>query len=404
MNTPLYTAAVLPSSPNVVAKPENASYYEIRNAEELQKPLIAIVDDVPESAGMAAIMLRTQGFYASVLSSGQELFESFRYQHPDLILLDIAMPNMDGLEVCRRLKTMKEMSDIPVIFLTVHTEKAHKMEAFELGAVDFVTKPVELWELILRVRAHVELKQAREQLARQNLELQRLTKEKDEFFGMAVHELKNPLSGISAMAQFMQEPDTPEQERRSLLNLIVKSSEEIFVLLNDLLRINRMEQQGVQITLEPCDVSIITLQLVESYALKARAKSLTIRIDAPKNVMVLADEAALLHVLDNVLSNALKFSPPQKSITLRVIESGQSVRIEVHDEGPGISLEDQKRLFGKFVQLAAKPTAGENSTGLGLSIAKRFVDAMKGQIRCESEVGHGATFIVELQKAEEPVE
>ena len=178
---------------------------------------------------------------------------------------------------------------------------------------------------------------------------------------------------------------------------IKKSANLMFDLVSNLLDVNRIEQGDMNLDLKPCDLWETVRQTVEGYQQRARAKQIQLIFDdRTRAPQVMADSAQLVQIMDNLVSNAVKYSPSARNVYVRVYQDGSSVRAEVRDEGPGISPEDQKRLFGKFARLTARPTAGEHSTGLGLAIVKRLVEAMKGKVWCESELGKGAAFIVEL--------
>jgi signal transduction histidine kinase len=176
----------------------------------------------------------------------------------------------------------------------------------------------------------------------------------------------------------------------------------MFDLVSNLLDVNRIEQGKMNLTLAPCDYWDTVRQSVEGYRQRALAKQIELHFEENNRPpMVTADATQLVQIMDNLVSNAVKYSPRGKNIWVRVYQVDNHVRAEVKDEGPGISAEDQKRLFGKFARLSARPTAGEHSTGLGLAIVKRLVESMKGEVWCESRPGEGAAFIVELPVAAE---
>ncbi len=232
-----------------------------------------------------------------------------------------------------------------------------------------------------------------------NKQLQELNEEKNEFLGIAAHDLKNPLSGIQNIAEVLMMDETIAVEtRRELLMHVVKSSERMFELIKNLLDVNAIERGGFTPELKPTNIHQIAALATDHYISRAAQKNITLTFSSETSDSVIADHAALEQVLDNLISNAVKYSPHDKQIytRLRPSEDGSRIRFEVQDEGPGISEQDKSKLFGKFAHLSAQPTGGEHSTGLGLSIVKKMVEAMNGKVWCESEVGKGATFIVEL--------
>ena len=363
---------------------------------------ILVVDDITKNLQVVGTVLRNQGYKVMAAASGAEALKCVRTQLPDLILLDLMMPEMDGLEVCRRLKSDSTTSQVPVIFLTASNEMEHLVNGFEVGAVDYVTKPFNPPELLARVRTHLELKYARERLREMN-------EEKNEFMGIAAHDLRNPLGAITGYAEILIEemeslqPSVPEPGARAVREAgecagrIRETSRRMAEMVQNLLDANRIERGEMQLSLAPLDLSQTVAAVLETQRPRAVAKQQTLHWQNEVGaVSVLADATVLTQVIENLISNAVKYSPAGKNIFVRLRRLQEGTLCEVQDEGPGLSAEDQKKLFGKFARLSAKPTGGENSTGLGLSIVKKMVEAMNGRVWCESELGRGATFIVEF--------
>jgi two-component system, sensor histidine kinase and response regulator len=314
-------------------------------------------------------------------------------------------------------------SEIPVIFLTAKNETADIVKGFELGAVDYVTKPFRPQELFARIKTHFQLTALQKQTLQQNAQLVELNAMKNEFLGVAVHDLKNPLSGITGLAEYLRDtPDIEPETANQCLDTIIAQSTKMFAIITNLLNVNAIERGALSLNLQPTNIGALAQATMESYLLKAEAKSITLssRINASgarsgdadgsgeSACVAIADEVPVIQILDNLISNALKFSPSGKSVQVSVSneanaqggsQGGASVVIAVRDEGPGISSEDQAKLFTTFTKLTAQPTAGEHSTGLGLSIVKRLVEAMNGSVACESTLGQGTTFIVRLPAA-----
>jgi len=289
-----------------------------------------------------------------------------------------------------------------VIFLTASNEMEHLVKGFEAGAVDYITKPFNAPELLARVHTHLELQHARQRLREMN-------DEKNEFMGIAAHDLRNPLSAIKGYAEMIVE-DAQLLRRGEAKDLAVcgESLEQHGLLVGDtaarmatmvqnLLDANRIERGELKLNLGRTELSALLASVVETQRPRATAKQQILHLQneaAPLTVLV--DPSVMVQVLENLVSNAVKYSPPGKNIFIRLKKSSDAARCEVQDEGPGLSAEDQKKLFGKFARLSAKPTGGEHATGLGLSIVKKMVEAMNGKVWCESETGRGATFVVEF--------
>ena len=356
------------------------------------KTRILVVDDITKNLQVVGTMLRNAGYEIMPTTSGAQALERVRVQLPDLILLDLMMPEMDGLEVCRRLKADPTTRQIPVIFLTASNEMEHLVSGFEVGAVDYVTKPFNPPELLARVQTHVELRQARERLREMN-------EEKNEFMGIAAHDLRNPLGAIKGYAEMVVEDAQSLQHRELEENgrRIQAVATRMAEMVQNLLDANRIERGEMQLNLATTDLGPLVNSVVEAQRPRATVKQQTIHLQgetAP--VQVIVDPNVMVQVLENLISNAVKYSPPGRNIFVRLKRETGLIRIEVQDEGPGLSTEDQQRLFGKFARLSAKPTGGEHSTGLGLSIVKKMVEAMNGKVWCESKPGQGATFITTI--------
>jgi len=366
------------------------------------KSRILVVDDISKNLQVVGTMLRNEGYHVMPATSGAQALERAQAQPPDLILLDLMMPEMDGLEACRRLKADPLTQPIPVIFLTASNEMEHLVNGFEVGAVDYITKPFNAPELLARVRTHLELKHARQRLREMN-------EEKNEFMGIAAHDLRNPIGSIKGFSEMIVEdaqsllgrthPDSVGclKEMKDFGERIVATTGRMMEMLQNLLDTNRIERGEMQLNLAPTELGAAVNQVIETQRPHATVKQQTIHLETETTpAVVMVDPGVALQVMENLVSNAVKYSPPGKAIFVRLKKQEQRVRVEVQDEGPGLSPEDQKKLFGKFARLSAKPTGGEHSTGLGLSIVKKMVEAMNGRVWCESQLGQGATFIVEF--------
>jgi signal transduction histidine kinase len=221
--------------------------------------------------------------------------------------------------------------------------------------------------------------------------------EKNEFMGIAAHDLRSPLNAIKGYAEMLLE-DTPlNQEQTDLVRRVHDATKRMVEMVQNLLDVNTIERGEMKLNSTPCDLSALTRGVVDTFQPIATAKQQTLDLEGTATPMpVLVDPALTVQVLENLVSNAIKYSPIGKTVTVCISTSGAKARCAVRDQGPGLSADDQKKLFGKFARLSAKPTAGEPSIGLGLSIVKRMMESMGGRVWCESELGSGATFLVEF--------
>jgi signal transduction histidine kinase len=249
--------------------------------------------------------------------------------------------------------------------------------------------------------ANTEIVKANQELQKSNQLLHSLNLEKNELMGIVSHDLKNPIGAVRGYAQLIENQTFKGDEVLSASSQIVQVSDQMLELVKNLLDMNQLESGIFQLTTVSFDIASLVEATVNQYRVPAKAKNITLHFsneaDDGKGT-VSADEQALMQVLDNIVSNAVKYSPHGKHVFVRVKANAATVRVEVQDEGQGISPKDMKKLFGKFARLSARPTGGEHSTGLGLSIVKKMVEAMNGRVWCESELGKGATFIVELPR------
>ncbi|HEC84791.1 MAG: hybrid sensor histidine kinase/response regulator [Candidatus Parabeggiatoa sp. nov. 2] len=243
----------------------------------------------------------------------------------------------------------------------------------------------------------IEAKNAK--LTELNDELVKLNQEKNDFLGIVAHDLKNPLSAIAGAASLIQS-DYDELSKKGVIefaNMISTSSQQMFELIRNLLDVNRIEAGQMKLSLITINMLPILQALVNNYSQRAKAKGIILQFQSPeKQFLAILDENSIYQVLDNLLSNAVKYSPAGKHITVRLRKDEYRVRCEIQDEGPGLSEQDKQKLFGKFTRLTAQPTGDEHSTGLGLFIVKKLVQAMNGSVWCESELGQGTTFVVEF--------
>jgi signal transduction histidine kinase len=247
-----------------------------------------------------------------------------------------------------------------------------------------------------RRRAFGKLQDALANLETSNAELTRLNREKSEFLGIAAHDLKNPLGVIIGTAEMLRLcRDKAEQSERMIGN-IIGAGERMLHLVKNLLDANAIEEGRFAWKLERCDLLALAQQCVVNNLPSAARKEIGLQLEAGAACWSKADQSAALQILDNLVSNAVKYSPRKTTVRLRTVMEGERASVTIRDEGPGIGEEDLKRMFGKFTRLSARPTGGESSNGLGLSIVKRLAEAMGGSVRCESRFGEGAAFILEL--------
>jgi two-component system sensor histidine kinase/response regulator len=352
-----------------------------------------VVDDQAANIQTVGTLLHAEGYDVMSATSAEQALQRLRARRPDLLLLDMMMPGTSGLELCRVLMAKPSLAEVPVIFLSAADEVGLITAALEAGAVDYVTKPFRRAELLGRIRTHIALKAARD-------ELHRLAEEKDELLNLMAHDLKNGLAAIRLHAEFLAR-HTPDLDppARQCVDTLTHEAARLAECIGDLLASQASGPQPLR--LADTDLVAHVREAVDAHRPLAEAKhqrlELVVASGAP--CVVLADAAALRQVLDNLLSNAIKFSPPERLVQVEVIpggEDGSGPGFRIRDQGPGFSDEDQRLVYRRYGRLSAQPTGGETSTGLGLSIAKKLTDRMGGTIRLDSQSGQGAVFTVQL--------
>lgn len=377
MNEPMFSKVAIPPT---------------RTDHEFESARILVVDDQPANIQIVGTVLGSLGHEIIPASDGATALKRAVLRKPDLILLDMLMPEMDGCEVCRQLKLNPDLKSIPVIFLSAADDKELIVRALNAGGIDYITKPFNHAELSSRVRTHLALKSAHDRLAQ-------LAEDKDELIGILTHDLKNHIGGISMSAMLLYQLLEKSRDGKvtMLSENILRSSEQLLSFVKEFLA-NAATDYGFALNPIRVNPAEVIAQVVDQYKEIARRKKIEIETDFPQTPLtILADVSALDQVLDNLVSNAVKFSPPEKKIfiSLRRLED-QQIECKIRDEGPGFKPEDRERMFRRYGRLSARPTGGEPSTGLGLSIVHKLVQAMKGELICESTAGSGATFIVRL--------
>ncbi|QWV95175.1 hybrid sensor histidine kinase/response regulator [Geomonas oryzisoli] len=366
---------------------------------------ILIVDDQPANLQVLSEILKSNGFKVRPVPSGRLALGAAEKEPPDLILLDIMMPEMDGYELCRRLKEMPLLSHIPVIFISALDETVDKIAGFRAGGVDYIAKPFEAEEVLARVRAHLALRQYQDSLQEQNRlieqnydRLQELEKMRDQLTHMIVHDMRNLLTGVGASLLMLQKDLAEKLDDRSnrLLNSAAVCARELSDMCNNLLDVSKLEENQMQLNLSECGLLELSRAALEKLRPVVQNRSVSIP-PANQELLVFADRDILLRIIFNLLHNALKFTDSDGVIAIALQGTEALVRYSVTDNGPGIPCEFREKIFQKFGQVnCTKYKRNLCSTGLGLTFCKLAAEAHHGRIWVESEAGVGSTFHLEL--------
>lgn len=370
------------------------------------RELILAVDDNPDIRAFVASCLQIEYRVITAVDGQEALVLAHEYK-PDLIVSDVTMPNMNGYDLCRILKEDTTLCHIPVILLTSRTSLEDKIEGFEAGADDYVEKPFNARELLARVQNLLALRAQQNKLKDLNTELQQanealhtLTEHKSQVLRLVAHDLKNPLNGVRELARTLYEDTVRDEKAREMLGLIQDASDQMLHLVTQLLESEALENGAFVLQREDISLTDLAAEVVRSNQRQASRKEQQIAFTSEREqpCIVNADRDLLKAALDNLVNNAVKYSPAGSPIDVRVREHEDVIRFEVQDKGPGLTEADKERLFRKFQRLSATPTGGESSTGLGLSIVKQIVELHGGRVWAESRAGAGSTFIIELAR------
>ena len=356
---------------------------------------VLIVDDTPANLQLLAGLLRERGYKPRPVLSGKQALQAAALDPPDLVLLDINMPEMDGYAVCAELKRDPQLMHIPVIFISALTESLDKVRAFQAGGVDYVTKPFDAEEVGARVRTHLTLRRLQQDLQQRYEELQKLQGLRDGLVHMIVHDLRSPLTSVMGYLDLLRTTDTATPDQLTFIGEAFDGASQMAEMISSLLDINRLEAGEMPVDRQPVDLNELAAEALRSLGGLTIGRNVTLAT-APGPVMCNCDAALIRRVIANLLGNALKFTPESGKITLTVSPAEGAARVEVADTGPGIPPEFLDRVFDKFVQAAEGRARKRYSTGLGLTFCKLAVEAHGRAIGVTSEVGVGSRFWFEL--------
>lgn len=361
---------------------------------------ILLVDDRPENLLVLEELLAAEGRRFIRATSGQEALRYVLRGTVGLILLDVQMPDMDGFEVASLIKGNPSTRDIPIIFMTaISKEEKYALQGYVGGAIDYLYKPLNAD--ITRAKIHVfeelfhrqeDLKVANAELIKVNQQLEDLNSQKNYLLGMAAHDLRNPIGAIAQLSQILLSGQVTNEQAR-FLTAIRESSDYILRIIEDLLDVSKIESGKMSLDIQPTDVRALLSRSLSIHRLIGDKKG--IRIELTENLStayLYMDAIKIEQVLGNLLSNAIKFSPRGTVILVYAQEQNDQLVISVRDQGPGIPADEQHKLFIGFQTTSIRPTEGEKSTGLGLLICAKIVQAHGGAIHVQSAPGTGSTF------------
>ena len=376
---------------------------------EVSKSTILIVDDVRHNVQVLSQLVRNEGHRVIAAFDGKDALILAKKRKPDLVLMDVLMPEMDGYSVCEQFKKDPILREIPIIFLSALSDVESKVRGFEVGGVDYITKPFHQEEVVARINLHLTLKNLEQERERyiaelkireRNLEM--ANREKDEVIRIVSHDIRNPLTGIIGVANILRSEDGySKEEIDGMLEIIEQSGYKLLDLVKDILEVESTKAGSLQLNLKEVDLQDLLDQVIELHQPTALTKSINLRFLRDDRVpQMLIDPQKINQAISNLVANSLKFTGAGGSIDLILKYDDSSeelpIVIEVKDTGIGIPEDRLPSLFDSMKRHRGTGTKGEKGTGIGLDIVKQFIELHGGNISVSSTEGKGTAFKLEL--------
>lgn len=368
---------------------------------------VLIVDDLDDNRTLLRLDLEDElpGIIIDEANNGTEAIAKIRQNDYTLVLCDLMMPDIDGFEVYKRVKEDPKLFNLPFIFISANQDHSMAVKGLELGAFDFLKKPYDITELILKSRNLCRLKlfynrqlELLTHLDDANKKLEKANKQKDEVLRIVSHDMRNPLGNIIGLAQILfEEPSQVPNDIQNIAEIIIRSGENLLTIVNTLLDVARLEAGKITIDYTQVDLNTLIEHEIKQFNIAARQKDIQLRyVSEIKNESFTLDEAKIRQAVANLISNAIKFTPEKGTVTVSLTKSETELCIKIKDNGIGIAEADIPYLFDKFSIVQRHGTKNELGTGLGLSIVKAFVSLHKGTVTVESEKDKGTEFTIRI--------
>lgn len=358
---------------------------------ETERATILVVDDDPRGRQLAAGYLKAS--YSVVeAENGPAAIELSERSPVDLVLLDVMMPGMSGFEVCQKLKGRSDGTFLPVLLLTALGEQEHRNQGLEVGADDFLTKPVDRRELSLRVRAFLKIRQQEKLIRGQMAHLKRLTAFKDDLVSLLVHDIRNPLNAV-LLNLILVGREAAKDGRPALCEPLRRTEEaarRISDRLGELLDVRLLEEGELKLQAEPVALESVLTEAVSSFDAAARSWGVTLEVSAENGAVALADVKLLQRAVENLLANAIRYSPRGQAVSVRALALEGGAEIAVADRGPGVPDSFKRKIFDRFGSVEGREE--RQGHGLGLYLVRLVTAAHGGRAWVEDRDGGGATF------------
>lgn len=362
---------------------------------------ILIVDDVMSNVLLLKVLLTNEKFNIVTATNGTQALEQVRAEQPDLVLLDVMMPDMSGFEVAQQLKSDPDTCEIPIIFLTALNSTADIVKGFQVGGNDFISKPFNKEELIIRVTHQISLVAAKRIIMQQTEELRKIIMGRDKLYSVIAHDLRSPMGSIK-MVLNMLILNLPSGviggDMYEMLNMANRTTEEVFTLLDNLLKWTKSQIGKLNVVYQDFDLVGVTEGVLEIFSMVAELKKITIEMNHPQSTEVHGDVDMIKTVIRNLISNAIKFSNSDSIIQVDIKEEDDMAVVSVRDCGCGISEENQAKLLHPDTHFSTFGTNNEEGSGLGLLLCQDFAVKNGGKLWFKSQLGVGSTFYFSMPK------
>ena len=373
------------------SKPDNSTSASKKSNE--YSGHILVVDDEKNNRLLLKAILEVKGYQVSEAEDGEQALHIVMKDPPDVILLDVMMPGIDGYEVCRRLKNDIKTASIPILMVTALSERSDRIKGIEAGANEFLSKPIDHHEVVLRVHNAVYSKHLFDQLQEDFERLKELESLRDNLTHMIIHDLRQPITVISGYFQLLklQAGDSTTESERDIFEQVSRAVNMLIKMVESLLDVTRLEAGKMPLNLSQCDLNELVKEAVETLGPLKDNHNVCIK-SSDDLTSAFCDMDLIRRVIANLVGNAVKYTPKGTEIRITVESNELQSRIAVSDNGAGIPKEYHDKIFDKFGQVKSRQEGKKYSTGLGLTFCKLAVEAHGGEIGVESESGKGSTF------------
>lgn len=360
---------------------------------------LLIVDDVIANVLLLKTILKKEGFTIVTAGNGVEALECMTREKPDLVLLDVMMPEMDGYEAAAHIRENPETAGIPIIFLTALNDTENIVKGFRVGGNDYLTKPFRKEELVTRVRFQLNLLQAERTVQKQQDELRQVIAARDKLYSVISHDLRAPIGSLKMMNNVVlaaMEDEPVGEEVKEMVRMINKTSEEVYGLLDNLLKWTKSRLGALKVARQPIRVRELFEDIRDVYAPIALQKSVSLEMEMPEDTEINVDIEMVKSIIRNLISNAVKFSYEGGTVRVSCAKREEGMEIRVSDQGKGIPVADQDKLLKENTHYTTFGTGNEKGSGLGLLLCRDFAELHGGKLWFESEEGKGTSFYVFL--------